>query len=105
MLIAMTPFRALYNYDALSLVDLAVSDSRVPLAQDLVQENQDIMRSLKENLWQAQNQQKVYADRHRIERIFEVGDMVYLDCSLSNRAPLKGVELRSSSLIFMDHTG
>jgi hypothetical protein len=26
----------------------------------------------------AQNQQKMYADRHRIERSFEVGDLVFL---------------------------
>ena len=50
MSIAITPFRALYGYDALSFVDLAISDSRVPLAQDWVQENQDVIRFLRENL-------------------------------------------------------
>ncbi|XP_059064689.1 uncharacterized protein LOC131856783 [Cryptomeria japonica] len=74
----MTPFRALYSYEALSFIDLALSDSRVPLAQDWLQENEDIMRSLWENLQHAQNQQKIYADRHRIERAFEVDDMVFL---------------------------
>ena len=52
----MTPFKALYGYDALSFIDLAIEDSRVPLAQDWVQENQNIMKSLKENLQQSQNQ-------------------------------------------------
>ncbi|XP_059078173.1 uncharacterized protein LOC131876724 [Cryptomeria japonica] len=75
MSIGMMPFRALYGYEALSFIDLALSDSRVPLAQDWLQENQDILRSLRENLQHAQNQQKIYADRHRIERAFEVDDM------------------------------
>ncbi|XP_059063851.1 uncharacterized protein LOC131856292 [Cryptomeria japonica] len=39
--------------------------------KDWLQENQDIMRSLRENLQHAQNQQKMYADRHRTERAFE----------------------------------
>ncbi len=78
MSIGMMPFKALYGYKALSFTDLAFGDSRVPLAQDWLQENQDVMRSLRENLQQAQNQQKMYADRHRIERAFEVDDMVFL---------------------------
>ena len=40
--------------------------------------SQDILKILKENLQIAQNQQKLYADKHRIERSFEVGDLVYL---------------------------
>ena len=34
--IAMTPFRALYGYDALSFVHLVISHNKVPLAQDWV---------------------------------------------------------------------
>ncbi|XP_059068173.1 uncharacterized protein LOC131858745 [Cryptomeria japonica] len=89
MSIGMTPFRALYGYEALSFTDLAVSDSRVPLAQDWLQENQDVMRSLRENLQQAQNQQKMYADRHRIERAFEVDDMVFLRLQPYRQSTLK----------------
>jgi hypothetical protein len=35
-------------------------------------------RVLKENSQVAQNQQKMYADRHRVEHNFEVGDLVIL---------------------------
>lgn len=37
-----------------------------------------IINILKENLLLAQNHMKVYADKHRFEREFEVGDWVYL---------------------------
>jgi hypothetical protein len=57
----MSPFRALYGYDAPSFVDLAFKDSRAPKAKDWLQESQDILRVLKENLQVAQNQQKMYA--------------------------------------------
>jgi hypothetical protein len=41
----------------------------------------------------AQNQQKIYEDRHRVERTFEVGDLVFLrlhpykQCSLKKSGP------------------
>jgi hypothetical protein len=46
--------------------------------KDWIQESQDILKTLKDNLEMARNQQKMYADRHRVERNFEVGDLVYL---------------------------
>ncbi|KAH9295973.1 hypothetical protein KI387_039561, partial [Taxus chinensis] len=58
MSIGMTPFRALYGYDARTFVDLVLPDSRAPKARDWLQENQDILKALRENLQKAQNQQK-----------------------------------------------
>jgi len=78
MSIGMPPFRALYGYDALSFVDIIFGDSQAPKAKDWIQESQDILKALKNNLLMAQNQQKVYAHRHRIERQFEEGDLVFL---------------------------
>lgn len=37
MSIGMTPFKALYGYEALSFVDLILTDSKVPRARELVQ--------------------------------------------------------------------
>lgn len=53
MSIGMPPFHALYGYDALSFVDLVLSDSRVPAASDFVKQSQEIIRSLKDNLQHA----------------------------------------------------
>jgi hypothetical protein len=43
MSIKMSPFRALYGYDAPSFVDLAFGESRAPKAKDWLQESQDIL--------------------------------------------------------------
>ena len=86
----MAPFKSLYGHEPLSFIDTVLGDSRAARAKDWLQEGQDILRSLKENLQQAQNRQKVYADRHRIERSFEVGDLVYLRLQPYRQSSLKG---------------
>jgi hypothetical protein len=78
MSIGMPPFRALYSYDPLSFVEIAFDDSRAPMVQDWIQQSRDSHRKLKDHLQRAQNQQKVQADKHRVERTFEVSDLVYL---------------------------
>ncbi|KAH9295309.1 hypothetical protein KI387_038897, partial [Taxus chinensis] len=50
MSITMSPFMALYGYEAPNFMDLLFGDNKVPKAKDLLQESQDIMKSLKENL-------------------------------------------------------
>jgi hypothetical protein len=74
----MSPFRALYRYDAPSFVEMMFGDSRAPGAKDWIKESQRVLRAVKENLQEAQNQQKIYADRQRTERSFKVGYLVFL---------------------------
>lgn len=62
MSIGMPAFKAPYGYEPSSFVDLALGDSRTPMAKDWLQESLDILRSLKDNLERAQNQQKMYAN-------------------------------------------
>ena len=57
--ISMSPFKALYGYNATPFMDLIFSDSRVPSTKDVVQQSKDILAALKENLKHAQNQQKL----------------------------------------------
>jgi len=78
MSIGMSPFYALYGYHPLSFVDVMFGASKAPKAKILIQESQDILRALKDNMTIVQNHQKLYADRGRVERQFEVGDLVYL---------------------------
>jgi hypothetical protein len=54
-----------------------------------VEESQRILQSVRENLQLAQNQQKIYADRHRVERSFEVGDLVFLRLQPYRQSSLK----------------
>jgi hypothetical protein len=93
MSIRMSPFRALYGYDAPSFIDTVFGDSRVPGSKNWVEESQRILKSAKENLQPTQNQQKIYADRQRVEHIFEVGDLVFLRLHPYRQSSLKsGVE-------------
>ena len=55
MSIGMVSFKSLYGHEPLSFIDTFLGDSRALKAKDWLQEGQDILRSLKENLQQAQN--------------------------------------------------
>ena len=78
MSIKMTPFKDLYGYDALNFAELDFGENKELKEKYWVQEIQDILKVLKENLQETQNQEKIYAERHKIERSFQVGDLVYL---------------------------
>eukprot|EP00253_Pinus_taeda_P028729 PITA_28729 len=47
-------------------------DSKAPRAKIWIQESQDILRALKDNMATTQDQQKLYADKGRVKRQFEV---------------------------------
>ena len=78
MSIGMSPFKALYGYDASTFIDHIFGDSRAPKAKDWIEESLEILKVLKDSLQVAQNQQKRYADQHRMERHFKVNELVYL---------------------------
>ena len=54
--IGMSPFKALYRYEAPSYVDQFFGESREPKAKDWIQEIQDILKEFKNNLQTTQNQ-------------------------------------------------
>ena len=76
--IRMTPFMALYGYEAPTFSELIFGYCKAQKDKDWLQENQDILRALKGNLQMAQNQQNMYTDKHRIDIVFQVEDLVYL---------------------------
>ncbi|XP_071901104.1 uncharacterized protein [Coffea arabica] len=53
-------------------------DSMIPAVSNMVQERIKISNCIKENLTKAQQRIKQYADHHRSEREFSVGDWVFL---------------------------
>jgi hypothetical protein len=57
--------------------EIMVPRSESP-ATDFLNQKQQMLTKLKDNLVQAQARTKKYADRRRSNRIFNVGDMVYL---------------------------
>ncbi|XP_071939741.1 uncharacterized protein [Coffea arabica] len=53
-------------------------DSTIPAAAQALQDRMRISASIKEHLLKAQQRTKYFTDRHRTERSFEVGDLVFL---------------------------
>ena len=52
--------------------------TKVPIIKDKLEDNQRIMKTLKDNLTMAQNHMKQQADQHRSEREFELADWVFI---------------------------
>jgi hypothetical protein len=87
-------------------MEVVLGDNRAPMAKDWIQESQEILRELKDHLQKAQNQQKIYADKNRVEHSFEVGDLVYLRLQpYRHRHQSRKMAWKNSSLISMVHTG
>ncbi|XP_059078049.1 uncharacterized protein LOC131876625 [Cryptomeria japonica] len=78
MTIQMTPFRALYGYDAPIFLDLLMSDCRVPSVDACYRRTRISLELFIRTLKKAKNQQKQYADQRRVERSFEIEDMVII---------------------------
>lgn len=76
--IKMSPFQALYGFPPPLISELAIPGPEEEDAHNFLSAKQQMLEQLKTNLLQAQNRMKRYADLKRVERIFEVEDMVYL---------------------------
>jgi hypothetical protein len=86
-----SPFKALYgidpNFEALPNLGAVAT----PTIQELAEERQIFLQSLREHLLRAQARIKAYADKHRTEREFQVGEdallklQPYAQTSLVNR--------------------
>ncbi|KAL2250254.1 UNVERIFIED_CONTAM: Transposon Ty3-I Gag-Pol polyprotein [Sesamum indicum] len=73
-----TPFQALYGYPPQQLTMGPYQQSHHSDVEELIQERAKVLQMLKENLQLAQHRMKIYADRKRTEREFQVGDEVFL---------------------------
>jgi hypothetical protein len=71
------PFQALYGFPPL-INEVAVPGPTDLAATEFLIAKQQMLDQLKQNLLQAQNQMRKFADLQRSERTFEVGDKVYL---------------------------
>jgi hypothetical protein len=73
-----TPFEAVYGCKPPKLVSYIDQSSSLPQLDELLSTRSSILQLLRQNLSDAQNRMKTFADRKRTEREFEVGDYVYL---------------------------
>jgi hypothetical protein len=73
-----SPYKALYGHEPNYGTFATLLNSNNIDVQQWIAENQGHSALLKEHLVRAQNKVKHYADKHRTEKAFLVGDVVYL---------------------------
>ena len=84
-----TPFYLNYGFHPRVPLSSVRQEVNVPAACDFVQHMQEIITKAKQSLQAAQQRQKHFADTHRKEVIFNVGDKVLLET--------KNIELRTAA--------
>ena len=100
MSIGMSPFKSLYGYYAYTFIEHIFCDNRALKAKYYIEESQEILKVLKDNLQVAQNQQKQYADKHRVERKLQVNDLVKFRFQPYKQTTIKGKGSKNLKPIF-----
>ncbi|GJW38191.1 ty3-gypsy retrotransposon protein [Tanacetum coccineum] len=76
--LGMSPYQALFNQTPPMYIHYQAKDSSNHSVDSALQQRESTVQLLKDNLLKAQNRMKVQADKHRSERVFQVGDWVFL---------------------------
>lgn len=74
----MTPYEVVYGLAHLEVPLHEDGTTKLEMVDRSLQERNRVLSLLNANLEAAQNRKKIQADKHRIERDFDVGDLVYL---------------------------
>lgn len=74
----LTPFQALYGFPPPTVAEVGIPDCPDLSLQEQFKNRQTALQVIKDNLTKAQSRIKNQADKHRQDREFMVGDMVYL---------------------------
>jgi hypothetical protein len=79
--IGMAPYEALYGCKCRSPLYWDEVDERQLLGPKIVQDTEDKIALIRKRMLTTQSRQKSYADRHRHNLEFEIGDQVFLKVS------------------------
>jgi ribosomal protein L21E len=63
-------------------------EDRVTVGPELIQEMEEQVIQIRKRLKKSQDRQKSYADAHRIDRSYEVGDQVFI-CIGPNKSTIR----------------
>lgn len=78
LLLGVTPYEALYGQVPPNCKHYAPGGTTVAATEVMLQDRETMLKLLKEHLAISQNRMKQLADAHRTERVFDVGDWVFL---------------------------
>ena len=73
----LTPFEALYGFQPPKILNYIPGLTKAAVVEEYLQNRQQILSLLKTNLVAAQDIMKLQADKHRVDKHFEVGDWVF----------------------------
>jgi hypothetical protein len=76
--IKMVPFEFLYGQPCWMPLSWDRFDDRVLVGPEAIQEMEEKMKTIRQRIKEAHDQQKSYADAHRVNHSYEVGDRVFL---------------------------
>jgi len=85
----MTPYEAVYYQLPSSPTSYIPRCSKVQELDQILQNHAAMLAYLKDNLHQAQNHMKQYADQNHSKRTFQEGDKVFLRLQPYNKTSLK----------------
>ena len=86
--LGMSPYEALYEIRCRTLVTWDNPVNKIVLGPELLREMEQEVVKIRRNLKAAQDRQKSYTNKHRVNREFNVGDHVYLRVR-ANKSSLK----------------
>ncbi|KAJ4810364.1 polyprotein [Rhynchospora pubera] len=86
-----TPFQALYGYSPPQLPMGTPPKSSVEAVNQVLKDRHQVMWELKQQLQKSQDRMKKFADTKRTERVFEVGQWVYLKLQPYRQLSVKGI--------------
>jgi hypothetical protein len=91
----MPPYEALYGRSCRTSLSWDILEDRVKVGLELIQEMEEQVIHIRKRLKEAWDRKKSYADAHRIDRSYEVGDQVFI-CIRPNKSTIwfrKGTKL------------
>ena len=74
----MSPFEVLYGRKCRPLVTWDIPVERIMLGIDLLKDLKQLVTKVQQNLKEVEDCQKSYADKKRKDKVFQVGEHVYL---------------------------
>ncbi|XP_026410493.1 uncharacterized protein LOC113305693 [Papaver somniferum] len=83
-----SPFTTLYSYNPPHLAFHSTSTTSVAAVEEYLNQRASMLDLLKDSLHKSQDRMKLYADKTRVNRIFVVGDRVYLKLQPYRQASL-----------------